>query len=108
MKIIIVRHGQTEWNKKEIFRGRSDIPLDKIGLKQANAIAENLCHLNIKTIYSSPLKRALATAQAIGEKACLKPVVENDLIDFDFGQWQGLTLAQVRKEFPAAYHQWLK
>jgi broad specificity phosphatase PhoE len=108
MKLIIVRHGQTEWNKEEIFRGRADIPLDEIGLKQANAVAENLCHLNIKTIYSSPLKRALAMAQAIGKKVRLKPIIENDFIDFDFGQWQGLTLAQVRKEVPSLYRQWLK
>lgn len=108
MKIIIVRHGQTEWNKEEIFRGRLDIPLDQTGLKQAAAIAENLRHLNIKKIYSSPLKRALATAQAIGKKTRLKPVIEKDLTDFDFGEWQGLTLAQVQEEFPAGFRQWSK
>ncbi|GAJ10056.1 unnamed protein product, partial [marine sediment metagenome] len=56
--IILARHGETEWNVKEIFRGRIDIELNETGIKQAELLAEYLIDLKIDAIYSSPLKRA--------------------------------------------------
>jgi len=108
MKIILIRHGQTQWNKEEIFRGRSDIPLDDVGIKQAKAITKRLSSSGIKAVYSSPLKRALETAQIIAKRFNLKVKVVDDLIDFDFGKWQGLSLEEVQKQFPETYQKWLK
>jgi broad specificity phosphatase PhoE len=64
-KIILIRHGETEWNKEEIFRGRVNIELNETGLKQARLLAEFLADLKIEAIYSSPLKRASKTAEII-------------------------------------------
>jgi broad specificity phosphatase PhoE len=108
MKIILIRHGQTQWNKEELFRGRSDIPLDDVGMKQAKAITKRLSLFGIKTVYSSPLKRALETAQIIAKRSNLKVKVVDDLIDFDFGEWQGLGLKDVQEQFPETYQKWLK
>ncbi|MCM8796698.1 MAG: histidine phosphatase family protein [Candidatus Omnitrophica bacterium] len=108
MKITLIRHGQTLWNKEEIFRGRSDIPLDDVGIKQAKAITKRLSFFDIKAVYSSPLKRALETAQIIAKRFNLKVKVDDDLIDFDFGEWQGLSLKEVQKKFPETYQQWLE
>jgi broad specificity phosphatase PhoE len=108
MKIVLIRHGQTLWNKEELFRGRSDIPLDGVGIKQAKAITKRLSFFDIKAVYSSPLKRALETAQIIAKRFNLKVKIDGDLIDFDFGEWQGLNLEDVQEQFPETYQKWLK
>ena len=63
--IYLVRHGQTAWNKEEIFRGRTDVPLDESGRKQAELVGKYFREMEIHAIYSSPLARAWETAQAI-------------------------------------------
>jgi broad specificity phosphatase PhoE len=108
MKIILIRHGQTLWNKEGIFRGRSDIPLDDVGIKQAKAIAKRLSPFGIKAVYSSPLKRAAETALVIAKSFNLNVEVDDGLIDFDFGEWQGLSLKKVQKQFLETYQRWLK
>ena len=64
-EIILARHGETEWNVEEVFRGRIDIELNETGMKQAELLAEYLRDVEIDAIYSSPLKRALKTAEII-------------------------------------------
>ena len=73
-KIILARHGETEWNVAEIFRGRIDVELNETGLKQAELLAEYLRDIKIEAVYSSPLKRALRTAQAISRYQRLEAV----------------------------------
>ena len=63
VEIILVRHGETEWNVQEIFRGRINIELSEIGIKQAELLADYLGEVKIEAIYSSPLNRALRTAE---------------------------------------------
>lgn len=106
MKIIIVRHGETSYNREEIFRGRIDIPLNKTGEKQAKILAENLRNFKIDKIFSSPLKRAIQTAEEISKIQNIKMDVEESLIDMDFGRWQGLSLKEVKKRFPQEYKIW--
>ncbi len=108
MRLILVRHGQTALNEKKVFRGRLDIPLNETGIQQANAIAERLATFNVKSIYSSPLKRALETAQVIGRKLNIDTEIDDNLIDFDFGKWQGLTIEEAQKQFPEVYENWLR
>ena len=66
MRLILVRHGQTEWNRLRRIQGISDQGLNETGLKQAEAIAEALKDTNVAAIYTSPLQRARDTALAIG------------------------------------------
>jgi len=107
-EIILVRHGQTEWNRIERFRGRVDIPLNNTGLEQAQAIATRLAKLSKPAmIYSSPLERCLKTAEPIG-KATGAPVQALDgIIDIDYGDWQGLTPEEAEKQYPDVYRVWL-
>ena len=105
-EIIIARHGQTEWNVGEVFRGRIDIGLDETGVKQAGLLAGYLSGMEIEAIYSSPLKRALETAEAIAHHHNLEVAIAAGLIDFDFGKWQGLQHEEVKEKYKEAYAEW--
>lgn len=104
--IILVRHGETEWNIEEIFRGRIDVELNETGRRQARLVAEYLRDFQIDAVYSSPLRRALATAELIAGYHGLEVRVSGGLIDLDFGEWQGLTLEEVKERYKALYTQW--
>ncbi len=105
-EIILARHGETEWNVEEVFRGRVDVELNETGVQQAELLAEHLSQLKIEAVYSSPLKRALNTAQAITRRQKLEVEVSPGLIDCDFGQWQGLQLEEVKDRYKGLYRQW--
>jgi probable phosphoglycerate mutase len=106
-EMILARHGETEWNVGQIFRGRIDIDLNQTGLEQARLLGQYLSEREIEALFSSPLKRALKTAEAIAGHHHLKVEVSPGLVDFDFGQWQGLALEQVRARYPELHRQWL-
>lgn len=84
--ILLVRHGQTEWNRVERFRGRADVPLN--------------------AIYSSPLSRAVRTAEAIGRYVGLPVEIHPGLADIDYGEWQGLTPDEARDRWPEPIDLW--
>jgi len=107
-EIIIARHGQTEWNVAEVFRGRIDIELDETGTKQAGLLAEYLGSREIDAIYSSPLKRALKTAEAIARHHSLEVEITPLLIDFNFGKWQGLPHREVQEKYKELYAEWTR
>jgi broad specificity phosphatase PhoE len=106
-QLILVRHGETEWNVEEVFRGRVDIELNETGIKQAELLAEYLGSLRIAAIYSSSLKRALTTAEIVAHHQKLDVVITPGLIDFDFGEWQGLSHQEVKDRYKELYIQWL-
>ena len=108
LEIILVRHGETEWNVEEVFRGRIDIELNETGLKQAELLAKYLRDMKIDALYSSPLKRALKTAEAIASYHKLDVQIALGLIDFDYGEWQGLPHQEVRNRYRELYAKWLK
>jgi len=105
-RIILVRHGQTEWNREERFRGRVDIDLDEVGVRQAKAAADRLAQWGVAAIYSSPLKRAMATAEAIAERLGLAVQTLDGINDMHFGVWQGLSVAEARKDYPELFELW--
>lgn len=90
-RLILVRHGQTEWNRVERFRGMADLSLDDTGVSQAEATAERLAEWPVVAVYTSPLKRALQSASIIARRFGLQPVVHKGLIDINFGGWEGLS-----------------
>jgi len=107
--IILVRHGQTEWNRVERFRGRADVPLNETGLAQAEATGQRVAaEWTPAAIYSSPLSRAVKTAEAIAKHFSLPVQIHPGLADIDYGEWQGLTPDEVRERWPAALHAWYK
>ena len=106
-EIILARHGETEWNVKEVFRGRVDIELNETGIKQAQLLAEYLSSTKIQAIYSSPLKRASKTAETIAGYHKLDVEIAPGLIDFDYGKWQGLPHQEVKDKYKELYAEWI-
>lgn len=106
--LFLVRHGRTGWNKEQIFRGTKDIPLDAVGREEALMVGERLKGEGLRAVYASPLARAKETAEAIARFHSLEVQVMAGLSDLHFGEWEGLALAAVKKQFPNLYQQWLQ
>jgi len=106
MHIYIVRHGETEWNKEEIFRGTKDIPLNAVGKEQAEKAGDYLIDKGIQSIFSSPLSRAQQTAEPIGRAtgAAIKTV--EGFTDMNFGEWEGRAVKDVELLYPEAIKTW--
>ena len=107
VEIILARHGETDWNTAEVFRGRADVDLNGTGLRQAELLGEYLSGEKIDFVYSSPLKRAVQTAEAIAGRQALEVNIVQNLIDFDYGEWQGLAHREVKEKYPELYQDWL-
>ncbi len=97
-KIYLVRHGETNWNQELRYQGQRDIPLNEEGYRQAKCISDFLAREEIETVYSSPLSRALKTATLIAEKHDLELCVEHGLMEIDFGEWEGRSYNELKKE----------
>jgi broad specificity phosphatase PhoE len=107
MRLFLIRHGETSWNKDEFFRGRIDMELNDRGREQARRTAEALRGVKISAVYSSPLSRAYETAHQIAEPHGLPVIIEPDLIDIDYGSWQGRSHQHVREQCPGVYRLWV-
>jgi broad specificity phosphatase PhoE len=106
--IYLVRHGQTAWNKEEIFRGRTDVPLNETGLRQAELAGEYFKGVEIQGIYSSPLVRAWETAQKIAQFHNLRVEPLGGILDMSFGNWEGHAHQEIRKIDSETYRQWVE
>ncbi len=89
MKIYLIRHGETAWNRESRIQGREDVPLDGEGLAQARALAEAFRHAPLTAVLTSPLLRARKTAELIASAAGTEVFVEPDLTERDFGSVSG-------------------
>jgi broad specificity phosphatase PhoE len=107
-RIILVRHGETQYNAESIFRGTLDVPLNETGLEQTRLTGLELSHTRISRIVSSPLARALATARAIAAQQtdANDPVIDPAFTDLNFGEWQGRSKDEVAKDYPEIYECW--
>lgn len=106
-RVVLVRHGRTEWNRVERFRGRADVPLDATGLAQADAAGRRVAaEWSPVAIYCSPLSRAIETGEAIARHGAAAVQPYPDLIDIDYGRWQGLTPAEARRQWPEMVDVW--
>ncbi len=105
-RLLIIRHGQTEWNRVERFRGLTDLELNDTGVKQAEAAAARLREWTVAAIYASPLKRAMHTAEIIAKPSKLRVHPLEDIIDMNFGKWHGLSLDEARQQYPELYALW--
>jgi broad specificity phosphatase PhoE len=89
--LLLVRHGETDWNAERRWQGHADVPLNERGRKQAHALAEQLARQPIDAIYSSDLSRARDTAEIVGARLGAEVVVDPDLREIDVGPIEGLT-----------------
>lgn len=105
--IFLVRHGETDWNKSpKRFQGRKDIPLNQTGIHQAYCLAEYFKNLDIKYIFSSPLKRAYQTAQIINKFHSLPIFQYEELTEMNFGNWEGKTIEEIKQSYPSLWQLW--
>ena len=107
-RFVLVRHGQTEWNRVERFRGRVDIALNETGIRQAQAAGEILASTPVKAVFSSPLARAFRMADIIAARLGLRVEVLEGLVDFNYGDWQGMSPEEVAAKYPDLHRQWLE
>lgn len=110
MKLLFIRHGQTDWNVDGKIQGSSDIELNEIGISQAEELSNKLIKDNYKfsKIYTSPLKRALKTAEILSSNTDVEFVAINELTELNLGDWEGLSWAEVKDKFPKEYGVWYK
>jgi len=105
--IILTRHGHVEGISPERFRGRTDLPLTRLGELQAMAVAARVASAwKPGRIYSSPLRRCLATAQTIAQACGAASEALDDLTDIDYGAWQWQTTQEVRAASPDLLALW--
>lgn len=98
--ICLVRHGETEWNALKKIQGRTDIPLNEVGKKQAIACSRFLSAFQWDTIVTSPLQRAKQTAEIINESLKIPLIVLDDFIERNYGDIEGLTIEERASMFP--------
>jgi broad specificity phosphatase PhoE len=107
-RLILVRHGRTEWNRVERFRGRADIKLDDVGIEQAKAAATRIKDWQVSAFYSSPLHRALSTSEILASPFGLEVKPLPAIIDIDYGRWQGLSPEEAAAKDGDLYSKWME
>jgi 2,3-bisphosphoglycerate-dependent phosphoglycerate mutase len=103
---LLVRHGETDWNRERRFQGHADEPLNETGRAQARELADELAGETVDAIYSSDLRRAHETAEIIAERLGVPVVADRALREVDVGEWQGLTWPEIEERFPEGVRSW--
>jgi broad specificity phosphatase PhoE len=107
-RILLARHGETDWNRDGRWQGHTDCPLNAAGRAQARALAAHLAGMRIDMLYSSDLSRARQTAEAAERATGLRAIVDPDLREVDVGEWAGCNREQARERDPAWYGRWVE
>lgn len=103
--LLLVRHGETDWNRDGRWQGGSDTSLNDVGREQARSLADELDG-NIDVLYSSDLTRARETAEIIARKLGLEVRVDARLRERGFGSWEGLTTPEIEERFADSHRRW--
>jgi probable phosphoglycerate mutase len=102
-RILLARHGETDWNRERRWQGHADPPLNELGRRQAETLAEQLADDGVAAVYSSDLRRAGETARIVARSLGLGVAERADLREIDVGSWSGLTMDEVRDRFPDGF-----
>lgn len=108
MRLILARHGETSWNRARRNQGRNPTELNSRGIRQARNTARALRLFPIHALHSSPLRRAMQTAETIGESLSLPIIPVEDLKEMDLGRLDGLTGDEMQQRFPEIVDKWRK
>ena len=106
--IVLVRHGETDWNRDNRFQGHADPPLNDTGREQARVLAAELGTESFAAAYTSPLRRAAETAAILAGALGIDAVPDESLMEVDVGSWSGLTRTEVEARFPEGFARWLE
>lgn len=105
-KLYLIRHGETEQNKTGILMGSTDTPLNDQGREQARQLRDRINALAIDTLFSSPLQRAVETANLVfGEQVPI--ITDSSIQEFHFGEWEGMHFSEIAKHYPDIWQLWL-
>jgi phosphoserine phosphatase len=108
-RILLIRHGETDWNRAERFQGQIDIPLNRQGLAQAEKAGEFLKDTKLDLAFSSPLSRPLETCKAVlAHHGEIPLTLVEDLQEISHGLWEGKLKAEIEAQFPGALEHWTK
>ena len=107
-RVILVRHGETDWNLAGRFQGHADPGLNAKGESQAVAVAALLADEEVAAIFTSDLARAVGTGRHIGAVHGLSPKMEPLLREMNFGAWEGLTFRELQAQYPEVLEDWLQ
>ncbi len=105
-ELLLIRHGETDWNRGGRFQGHADPPLNETGREQARALAQELADAQIDVVYTSDLARARQTAEIVAAAIGTDVVASRELREIDVGEWQGLTWPEIEERFPEGARNW--
>lgn len=103
MRLFLARHGETDWNVKKVMQGQKETELTPRGIGQAGMLAKRLAHEKADVAYSSTLKRAVDTAEAIAAFHSLKPLLRKELAERSYGVLEGMKIAEMERRFPEEF-----
>lgn len=106
MKLYIIRHGQTDWNIAKKIQGRQDIPLNERGRYQAGCLKKAMENRPVTAVFSSPQIRAMETAKAVASSSGSVVIPVKDLMEINYGSWEGKTEEELLQEDRALYEAW--
>jgi len=105
--IILARHGECRGNREGLFRGRSDFPLNELGISQAKELAKELQQFKPDKIFTSPLSRAKQTADIIGQISNKEVEVRPDMNNIELGPWEGKSKDYIAQQYPEEWKTWI-
>ena len=105
--LLVIRHGETDWNRQQRFQGQIDVPLNALGLAQAGRLGQRLADEPFDAFFSSDLQRAVQTAAPLSSAWEREPVLLSGLREQRFGILEGLDVPTIRAEHPALWQAWL-
>jgi probable phosphoglycerate mutase len=105
-ELLLVRHGETDWNRDRRFQGHADQPLNEAGREQARALADELAGERIDVVYTSDLVRAHETAEIVAARLGVDVVARSELREIDVGDWEGLTWPEIEERHPEGARAW--
>ena len=106
--IVLIRHGETDWNRDNRFQGHADVPLNSTGREQVRELADRLAGESFSVAYTSPLRRASESAALLAERLGIEVRSSDALKEVDVGAWSGLTTEEVAARFPEGFARWVE
>jgi broad specificity phosphatase PhoE len=105
-RLILIRHGETDWNVEGRYQGQADPPLNDRGIAQSNELAEQMEKLGLDLLYTSPLKRSSQTAQIAAQRLKIPVYMEPRLMEIHQGDWQTRLRAEINELYPDLFSRW--
>ena len=105
--LLLVRHGQTDWNEQHRYQGQTDIPLNDTGREQASTVVPRMKAYDIDAVYASDLKRARETAEIVSRETGVEVRSDPRLRELSFGVFEGLTFDEIGEQWPDELSAWI-